>query len=366
MEQKKIVFIVTSLGEGGAQKVMSMIANECVTAGFQVDVISIMKSEVHVDLCSEISIDDLGVKRVGGLNNITIMLKQPLLRRKLKNSAPNIIVLFGTLSATFCYKSARRTTEHIIACERDNPLGMKNYMFRMAQRVYSNVQVAVFQMPQIADIYGIKENKYTVIPNACLVSDFDGVQFDSDSCSQSKLIISAGRLERVKRYDVLIDAFEIVHKDYPDYRLNIYGDGSERDALQEKIDNAGLCEFINLKGRVDNVWRDTETPYAFVLSSESEGIPNVIMEAMYYGIPCVSTDCEPGGARFLLDDGRCGLISNKNDCQDLATKLITLIEDSELHNDLVEVGKNRISSFQREQIIEMWLKTIRNTIIEVQ
>lgn len=355
MAMKKIIFIVTSLGEGGAQKVMSMIANECVVSGYMVNVISIMKTDVCVSLDRAISLDNLGIEKVGGKSNFFVLLKQPLLYKKIKKANPDIIVLFGTLPAIFCFRVSKAVTKHIIACERDNPLGMKRYMFKLARQVYSSAQMAVFQMPQVANIYGIKKDRYTVIPNACLTYESHRGRFDLDSCLNSKLVISAGRLEKVKRFDVLIDAFRLIHQEFTDFKLDIFGDGSERSILQERIDSNGLHDVITLKGHVDNIWKNTEAPFAFVLSSESEGIPNVIMEAMYYGIPCVATDCDPGGAKFLLENEKFGLIAKKNNPDDLAEKIKTLITRPDQYKYFVEKGRYRINEFNKETILRMWI-----------
>lgn len=120
-------------------------------------------------------------------------------------------------------------------------------------------------------------------------------------------IVTVARLEPQKNQELLIDAFNIVSNKHKDVVLKIFGEGSLKKKLQNRIDELGLKDKVYLMGTKSDVLNWIKESYCFVLTSDFEGLPNSLIEAMCMGIPCISTDCSPGGARQLLSDDR-GLI----------------------------------------------------------
>lgn len=121
-------------------------------------------------------------------------------------------------------------------------------------------------------------------------------------------IVTCGRLTEQKNHRLLIDAFAEVQKIYPFATLKIYGEGALREKLQNQIESLNLNEKVFLMGATNDVAKALQTADLFVLSSDYEGMPNALMEAMAAGVPCISTDCPCGGPRELFGNDNNFLI----------------------------------------------------------
>jgi glycosyltransferase involved in cell wall biosynthesis len=127
-------------------------------------------------------------------------------------------------------------------------------------------------------------------------------------------------------------------------KLAIIGDGEERAALESLVRELGLTDRVMLLGFQENPWRYMARADLFVLSSLTEGMPNVIGEAMALGLPVVATDCSPG-VREYLDDGRAGLLVPPGDPRALARGIEQLLSDDPLRQELARRGRERIVQF---------------------
>lgn len=355
-----IVFFITSLGSGGAQRIMSYIANACSANLFDVTVITIKEDDIKVKLSSKIRVINLGFSNVGGLRNLRILLKNYSIHRLLVGIKPDFIVLFSAVPAVYCFLSTLGIGAKVIAAERDNPKSMSKLVFLLCQRVYEKCDKVVFQMPAVKELFNNRvQKKSIIIPNPCFFESNDDQRYDA--YDREEIFIAAGRLEEVKRFDILIDAFGILHKVRNSFKLYIYGKGVLQAKLQEKINNMGLNDYIYLKGEKKDFFKDAGKAYAFVLSSESEGVPNVLLEAMARGIPCVSSDCEPGGARFLLKNGELGKIAECNNPSDLARKMLEMIDLKEMCNGYSKTGQQYVKQFDPVEIEKEWLRLFRES-----
>jgi len=168
-------------------------------------------------------------------------------------------------------------------------------------------------------------------------------------------IVSVGRMSiKQKRQDVLIEAFKIVNEKYPDLTLHFYGDGKDLPQVKKIAQESNLADKIFFHGHVKNVCQEIFNAKIFVLSSDYEGIPNALIESMLLGVPSISTDCRPGGARILIKDGVNGIISPKGDSRILSENIIRLLENNQLADSFTMQSPKISETFSEANIAQKW------------
>ena len=181
----------------------------------------------------------------------------------------------------------------------------------------------VFQTEEAKKFYDKSLNGCgIVIPNPLIIDNmpapYTGVR--------EKRIVTVGRLKPQKNQKLLIEAFALIYQNYPDFTLEIYGDGVLNQELQNIIDRKKLSNIVFLRGNVDDVFQKIIKASIFVMSSDYEGMPNALIEAMALGLPCISTDCPCGGPRYLIKSGVNGLLCNVNDVESLKMAFISMLD----------------------------------------
>ncbi|MBO5613537.1 MAG: glycosyltransferase family 4 protein [Prevotella sp.] len=250
------------------------------------------------------------------------------LRRVLKDVKPDVLVSMGTTNAIFDVPAILGLgIKHIIS-ERNDPA---HFGGSMVTRILSHTLMRmadgyVFQTKDAQSFYGGRIAKRSVIiPNPLFVGgDYPNEQYRNE---RKKIIVSVGRLNKQKNHPLLIRAFKNISEEFPDYKLMIYGDGPERGRDEFLIEQLGLQGRVLLPGTIKNIPEKIYEAAMFVLSSDFEGMPNALIEAMALGLPCISTDCPCGGPRELT--------TNEQDCL-----LVPVGDENALANAMRRILKN--------------------------
>ena len=198
----------------------------------------------------------------------------------------------------------------------------------------------------------------TVIPNPAVIKPAVAENLSKylHTCEErDNRIVSVGRLSIVqKRQDVLLGAFRIVYEKYPQMQLVLYGDGEDREKIRALAEEMGLADCVVLAGNTNQVEENICTARAFVLTSDYEGIPNALIEALSVGVPAVSTDCSPGGAALLIRDGENGFLVPRGDAQAVADRLLKVVEEPQLADHFSAEGPKIIEEFSEDRIADLW------------
>lgn len=192
----------------------------------------------------------------------------------------------------------------------------------------------------------------TVLPNP---AHCHAVSYDAES----KVILSAGLLSRIKRFDLLVPIGKIVFAKHPDWKCLLCGDGPERAALERAVQEAGLSENIVFCGAVREMEPMYRSAAMYVLTSEMEGLPMVLLEAKSYGLPIVSFDIETGPSD-IVRDGVNGYLVPSGDTEAMADRICRLIEDCTLRQAFAEKSSLDMEKFDEEMIVKQWEKLIRS------
>jgi glycosyltransferase involved in cell wall biosynthesis len=185
--------------------------------------------------------------------------------------------------------------------------------------------------------------------------------FPSESSSlQSKKVIAIGRLVYEKGFDLLIETWKYVVDKHPDWELNIYGNGNQKDHLLRIIQKNHLELQVKIHDPVKNIQEQYLDSSLFVLSSRYlEALPMVMLEAMACGLPLVAFDA-PCGPKDIITNGVNGFLVKTGDIKTLSEKIIQLIESEELRQEMGKASKQRASDFQVEKIMKLWVDLFQN------
>lgn len=347
---KKIMFIVASLGVGGAQKIASFVMNTYCNNQYDVSVFSLSDEEHNIKLDSKIKVYYMNYSST---NKLISKLEEIYKTKEIINQInPDYVIIFG--SYTFPSIGAVLSKKKIIGCERGDPYTYTKLRQLINKKLYRKYNFSVFQSEGARDYYKLKNENTKIIANPCFPSKIINIG-DED------VIVGAGRLTVDKGFDTLIEAFASVKTNHSSFKLYIYGNGPYNKKLKEKVQKLNLTNDVVFKGKVNNLTHVFEHPKLFVLSSWFEGLPNTLIEAMSTGIPIVSSDCSPGGARYLTLDGTVGgEIVPIKDAKKMADSINKVINNIEVAKAIGLAGKKRVLEFNVEKIQEEWLVMMEN------
>ncbi len=346
----KILFITSAMGFGGAERVISVISSELAARGHEVGIYATKASRECVYPLHE-AVEIFSEDKIGSMSDV---IKN--IRRFVYKYDPDIVVPFMTYQCIYTCFALAFSKYPVVVCERNDP---KNIDGKNTSRLRVMIRDAAFNMAEgaVFQTNGAKEcfgrgiqKKSTVILNpinsAALVDPHEGVR--------EKRIVNVGRLTEQKNQAMLIDAFSRIKDEFPEYTLEIYGDGELMDKLKAQASSLGVEDRVVFCGNVSNVGERIRGAEIFAFTSDYEGMPNALAEAMALGLACVSADCSPGGARMLIEDGVNGLITPCGDAEAFADALRRVLSDRVLAQRLGERAYGVRETLRIDHIVTRW------------
>lgn len=356
---KKIVFVGFLSGFGGAEKSMVMIANGLAKLGHEITIISLKNNKVVYEIDNKVKYIFIPDREGKKIKNISFRVWD--LKNKLKEIKPSLVISFWLQPAIFSVILSKYIGFKTIYSERGDPTdkeyngilgGLRNICFKF-------IDGFVFQTEGAKKCFSKQiQNRSTVINNPVYIKYNDYVIPNK----RRNVIVNVGRLHKQKNQKLLINAFAKISNLFPEYKLEIYGNGELKDELEIQIEELGLDKKIVLKGTTNKLFDEIVDANLFVLSSDYEGMPNALMEAMALGVPCISTDCSPGGARELIKHGNNGLITSRNSVDELAQAMEFVIENPKDGEKFGSRAKEICNTHSVENILKMWDVFIRRKI----
>jgi len=371
---RHICLFIGTLGPGGAERVMSWLAERLADNGVNVTLVTLSSTErdfVQLDPRVErCALDMLGSNRI--LSKPWVNLRRiAALRKILRDTRADTILAFMPHESVLAIIAGRLTGRRVAISERNAPWHRSagrpwNTLRRLLYR-FSHVQIA--QTIQVAQWFEQEAacDRVCVVPNAVLPdmpSESNNKVVSNYSKASRKLIIAVGTKAHQKGFDLLIEAFSRIADRFPEWDLALLGleenrsDGGLSGAdIAAAIQAANLRHRVYLPGRVGNVGDWYEAADIFVLSSRFEGFPNVLIEAMAHGCAVLSTDCETG-PRGIIRNGCDGMLIPTHDAKALEGGLECLMSDDNLRARLSHAAPAVRERYSEDRIARLWFDVL--------
>ncbi len=364
---KKILFHLNCLEQGGAERVVSNLANQFANEDYEVIVATEWQGENEFKLDGRVRRIHVGLTPTDEQKNriIQVLLRVKYLRQLIKKENPDITIAFAhkanyrTLMATIGMKTP------VIISVRTDPVGHYDALTDKIQipLLFPRAAGCVFQTEGQRDFFPEYVRKKSRIILNPINPKYIGVE---KPASRTKEVMHSGRLVDFKNQPLLINAFIKVHTKHPDYILKIYGGDSfdgTKEILEKIIAENNAQKYVKLMGASDTLEQDLVNGALYAFTSDWEGLPNALLEAMALGLPIVATDCPCGGPRTVMTDGVDGLLIPIKDEAALVEAMCRLIENPEFAESLGEQAGKISEKANGQAIIAQWRDYI-NELIE--
>lgn len=330
----RIAIVTRNMGAGGAERVIAQLIEEWSAMGHCCSLICMHPEEAFYSIPE--GVEWHNVPKFAENYNVDKLLRYRYLRKLLKQISPDIVLSLPEEIGIYVIAAMLGTGIPVVVSERNNPWRMPDKKISRILRklVYPFSAGLIFQTECAAAFFSKAQRKKGIILQNPL--DLSRIP-EPYGGTREKVIVGAGRLEPQKNFKLLIDAFVAFYPNHPDYRLVIYGDGKQRAELEAYALERIPENVFSLPGKVQNLPDRLNCAAAFVLSSDFEGMPNVLIEAMAMGVPCVSTDCPSGGPRELIEDGVNGLLIPVGDSEALARCLEKLVTETDIRPNAQQI-----------------------------
>ncbi|MDE7479063.1 MAG: glycosyltransferase [Lachnospiraceae bacterium] len=352
---KRIVLFISSLQKGGSERVMVNLAEYFREKKYDVILVTQYKKENEYSILPEIrrvySEPDESLLQGGRIRNFFVRFNT--LRNIWNAYRPDVILSFLGKNNLMAVATAAFLPSKVAVSVRGEPTMeyegkimqlIAKFVFRFADGVVLQTEQARAFFPKSV------RKKSVLLPNPL------NAQFlNREICKERKdLIVAAGRLDENKNHAMLIHAFAKIAEEYPTVKMAIYGEGELRAELEALVSEKGLSDRITLPGNVSDVADRICKARIFTLTSNTEGMPNSIMEALALGIPVIATDCPCGGPATLIENGVNGLLVPVGDAFALADAFRRILEDKDFELKLRENAYKITEKLAPDKVDKEW------------
>ena len=363
MSKPKIAFVLPALDMGGAQRVVTTLANALID-DYELYIITFINPKPFYKLDDNITLVNCvdSIQPSSNIleaikNNYILFKKIHAIRKKYKI---NLLISFLTPANILTTLVAKYNGIPVIISERNNPYSEKAPKIWEIMRAitYPKANYVVVQTETIKSFYAkkIKQNRLEILPNP--ISAELTLQ-RNNTVQKENLILNAGRLSDQKAQDILIKAFARTENTH--WKLVIAGEGPNRVKYDKLIKKLNLGDKVLLLGRQKDIHELYNSSKIFAFSSLYEGFPNALIEAMHFGLACVSTDC-PTGPSELINDSINGYLIPMNDEKAMAEKLNVLMNDENKRKSFGDKAIKTVKKIEIKNVVVQWKALIENCI----
>lgn len=361
----KIAFYIGSLAQGGAERVIVNLASYFHRIGYEVVMVNyfIGKNEYRLPEGITRYLVDLTPEETTKNRVTNFHRRYRKLRNVWKSEKPDVIVSFIGKTNLMTLATSRGLHIPVAVSVRSVPareyasrglaLGMK-LLFPVADGVIVQTsQAKAYFSPAI-------QRKAVILPNPLNLS-FLLPLYEEE---RQKEIVSVGRIDANKNQRMLIEAFEELLQEHNrgDWHLKLYGDGPDRECLQQYCKERHLEGAVTFMGSRKDIPDCIRKSAIFVLPSKQEGMPNALLEAMALGLAVIATDCPCGGPADVIRNNENGILIPVDDKEALKSKLLLLMDNAALREKMGKSAYQIRDALHPDKVNEMWRSYIEGLI----
>ena len=359
----KIMFFIPTMQSGGAERVISVLSNHFAKMEHQVVICSINDYGCCYELDGRVKLESLKCQTF--LNKSTakrMKLRHELIKNAVLNHKPDVLVSFMSDTNIDVCLALKKVKVPLIVSERNDPkIDPASKLKRLLRKfAYKRADGFVFQTEDAKRYFDRKiQNKSKVILNPLTENICEPYMGE-----RLAKVVAVGRLNAQKNYPLLINAFEKFSKTFPNYTLEVYGKGALEERLNALIAEKGLSGKVILKGYSANVHESIKDAEFYIMSSDFEGMPNALMEAMALGLPCISTDCPCGGPKMMIKSGENGILVPVKDEEALLNAMTLFAENKQYAKRLGENAAKIRERVEAGKITASWIDYIQKIMAD--
>lgn len=352
---KRIALFISSLQRGGSERVMANLAGYFQKQNYETLLVTQYIRENEYPLPQGVTrvISEPAPDKLMGGRVKNFIVRFMALRNIWKEYKPDVILSFLGKNNLMAIATAAFLPAKVAVSVRGEPTMEYEgkFMQFLAKLVFRFADGVILQTRRARGFFPKAVQKKSVILKNPINQQFIGRKIRVE---RENIIVTAGRLDENKNHAMLINAFAKIADEYPEMRLVIYGEGELRTKLETLADEKGLSGRIGLPGSIDNVAEMIGRARIFALTSNTEGMPNSVIEAMALGTPVIATDCPCGGPAEIIRNGENGVLVPVGDAYALADAMREILSDKAFEKKLGENARTIAEELEPEKICREW------------
>lgn len=361
----RLCFAIPALSAGGAERVMSILANAWVGGGHEVYIVTTHDGgrPPHYELAPGVRLVSADPRTGGPAKQFAILRR---LRRAIRDVKPDAVISFLNYTNVLALIASTGLRYPVVVSERLDPrvIGINPAWSLLRRLSYRRAARLVVQTPTAAGLYGrLAPGRTYVIPNPVPCPPPALGHDETVPLLARPTILAMGRLHWQKGFDLAIRAMAMLVGEFPDWQMVILGEGPERPRLESLRSDLGLASCVHLPGSVPRPASWLRGAKVFLMSSRTEGFPNALCEAMAVGLPVVSTDC-PSGPADLITPEEDGLLVATGDVNAIAGGLRRLLESASLRSQLAARAPATVARYHPDVVLPQWEALLSEVISE--
>lgn len=350
----KIMFVIPSIRNGGAERVITRLSSGLIDAGYEIHILEFFRPLTGYAIDPRVHLHAL-FQSENEYNQTSFLQKNRLIRRAVLEAAPDAIIPFleYVCQKTQLALAFTRYFSRIVVTLRNSPTAgsLSAKGLRLISIILSAACIAQTDR-QMQYFPRSLQHKFVTIPNPV-----EYVEEPFCECAEKVRFVAAGRLVAQKNYPLMLSAFAKTAKSRDVY-LDIFGVGELKNELMQMIQSLNISDRVTLKDYSQNLTAEYRKSSIYILTSDWEGMPNALLEAMALGMPCIATDC-PTGPAELMPNEHYGLLVPMKDGEALTKAMIKLIDSPKMRESTGRMAREYVlQKYGLERITSLWIDAL--------